>query len=194
MFITILKTGFGSVNETLQKTMEKNPTINNVEIFMKKQPNKQIWKYRGSNSYAAPFARFEFQIDTMDMKPLTKEPEVEVPIKNDEPRYAMVVIDIFSKLANVAPMREKTGPNALSALKETLKKMVFPVSIDSGNDRAFQEVVFFEKEGVTHVVTLPHANVVERRRNNEQYDTRLVAAMRNVRGPSPYIFLKIETQ
>ena len=39
----------------------------------------------------------------MDMKPLTKEPEVEVPIKNGEPRYAMVVIDILSKLANVVP-------------------------------------------------------------------------------------------
>jgi hypothetical protein len=40
----------------------------------------------------------------MDMKPLTKEPETKIPIKNDEPRYAMVVVDIFSKLANVVPI------------------------------------------------------------------------------------------
>ena len=58
--------------------------------------NKQIRKYGGSNSYTAPFASFEYQINIMDMKPLTKEPDVEVPIKNDEPRFAMVVIDIFS--------------------------------------------------------------------------------------------------
>ena len=107
MSITILKTGFGSINETLKKTKEQDPTINNVENFMRKQPSTQIKTYRGSNSYAAPLARFEFQIDIMDMKPLTKEPEVEVPIKNDEPRYAMAVFDIFSKLANVAPMKEK---------------------------------------------------------------------------------------
>ena len=81
--------------------------------FERKQLNKQIRKYKGSNSYTAPFARFEYQIDIMDMKPFTKEPGVAVPIKNDEPRYAMVVIDIFSELANAVPMKEKSGPNAL---------------------------------------------------------------------------------
>ena len=84
-----LETGFGSINQTLKRVKEQDPTINKVDVqdFMRKQPNKQIKKYRGSNSYTAPFARFEYQIDTMDMKPLTKEPEVEVPIKNGEPRY-----------------------------------------------------------------------------------------------------------
>ena len=160
-----LETGFGSINQTLKKAKEQDPTINKVDVenFMRKQPNKQIRKYRGSNSYTAPFSRFEFQIDIMDMKPLTKVPEVEVPVKNGEPRYAMVVIDIFSKLPNVVPMKGKTGPNALSALKESFKKMGFPMSIYSDNDRAFQAGVkdFFEKEGITHVVTLTHANVVE---------------------------------
>ena len=98
------------------------------------------------------------------MKPLTKEPGTKIPIKNDEPRYAMVIIDIFSKLANVVPMKEKSGTNALSALKESFNKMGFPMSVYSDNDRAFRAGVkdFFEKEGITHVVTLTHANVVER--------------------------------
>ena len=39
---------------------------------MAKQPNKQIRKYRGYNSYTAPFARFEYKMDIMDMVPLTK--------------------------------------------------------------------------------------------------------------------------
>ena len=161
-----LETGFGSINETLKKAKEQDPTINRVDVetFMRKQPNKQIRKYRGSNSYTAPFARFEYQIDIMDMKPLTKEPEVEVPIKNGEPRYGLVVIDIFSKLAHVVPMKEKSGPITLSAMKESFNKMGFPMSVYSDNDRAFQAGVkdFFEKEGITHVVTLTHANVVER--------------------------------
>ena len=108
-----LETGFGSINETLKKAKEQDQTINRVDVenFMRKQPNKQIRKYRGSNSYTAPFARFEYQIDIMDMKPLTKEPETKIPIKNDEPRYGLVVIDIFSKLANVVPMKEKIRTN-----------------------------------------------------------------------------------
>ena len=89
-----LETGFGSINETLKKAKEQDQTINRVDVenFMRKQPNKQIRKYRGSNSYTAPFARFEYQIDVMDMKPLTKEPETKIPIKNDEPRYGLVVL------------------------------------------------------------------------------------------------------
>jgi len=60
-----LETGFGSINETLKKAKEQDPTINKVDVdnFMRKQSNKQIRKYRVSNSYTAPFARFEFQID-----------------------------------------------------------------------------------------------------------------------------------
>ena len=160
-----LESGFGSVNETLKKAKEQDPTINMVDVkeFMRKQPNKQIRKYRGSNSYTAPFSRYEFQIDIMDMKPLTKEPEAKIPIKNDEPRYGLVVIDIFSKLANVVPMKEKSGPITLSAMKESFKKMGFPMSVYSDNERAFQAGVkdFFDKEGITHVVTLTHDNVVE---------------------------------
>ena len=76
----------------------------------------------------------------------------------------LVVIDIFSKLANVVPMKEKSGPITLSAMKESFNKMGFPMSVYSDNDRAFQAGVkdFFDKEGITHVVTLTHANVVER--------------------------------
>ena len=166
MSITIWKRASVQSNETLKKAKEQDQTINRVDVenFMRKQPNKQIRKYRGSNSYTAPFARFEYQIDIMDMKPLTKEPETKIPIKNDEPRYGLVVIDIFSKLANVVPMKEKSGPITLSAMKESFNKMGFPMSVYSDNDRAFQAGVkdFFEKEGITHVVTLTHANVVER--------------------------------
>ena len=158
--------GFGSVQETLKKAKEKYPSINMVDVkqFMAKQPNKQIRKYRGSNSYTAPFARFEYQIDIMDMIPLTKEPEVKIPTKKSEPRYALVVIDIFSKFANVVPMENKDGESVLKALKESFKKMGHPMSIYSDDDGAFKSVVkeYFDAEGITHIITLTHANVVER--------------------------------
>ena len=113
--------GFGSIQETYKNAKQQNPeiTLDEVKDFMRKQPNKQIRRYRGSNSYTAPFARYEYQIDIMDMKPLTKTPEVKVPVKNGEPRYGLVVIDIFSKLANVVPMKNKDGKNVLDALKQT---------------------------------------------------------------------------
>ena len=80
-----LDAGFGSINETFKKAKEQDPSINRVDVenFMKKQPNKQIRRYRGSNSYTAPFARFESQCDIMDMVPLTKEPETKIPRSPD---------------------------------------------------------------------------------------------------------------
>ena len=114
-----LENGFGSIDETLRKAKEQDPSINRVDVseWMKKQPNKQIRRYRGSNSYTAPFARYEYQIDIMDMKPLTKTPEVKVPVKNGEPRYGLVVIDIFSKLANVVPMKNASTKPTLTETK-----------------------------------------------------------------------------
>jgi len=161
-----LEKGFGSIQDTLKQAKEQDPSITRVDVetFMKKQPNKQIRGYRGSNSYTAPFSRFEYQIDIMDMVPLTREPEVKIPRKNTEPRYALVVIDIFSKLANAVPMKNKDGATVLPALKESFKRMGFPMSIYSDDDGAFKSVVkeFFDAEGINHIITLTHANVVER--------------------------------
>ena len=158
--------GFGSTQETLRKAKQQEPTITkeDVDKFMREQPNKQVKKYRGSNSYTAPFSRFEYQIDIMDMIPLVKQPEAKIPMKKDLPRYALVVIDIFSKLANVVPMENRDGESVLSALKESFKKMGFPMSVYSDNDSAFKSVVkeFFDAEGINQIITLTHANVAER--------------------------------
>ena len=50
-----LESGFGSIQDTLKQAKEKDPTINRVDVanWLKQQPNKQIRRYRGSNSYTA---------------------------------------------------------------------------------------------------------------------------------------------
>ena len=161
-----LEEGFGSIQETYKKAKAKDPSISldDVRNFMRKQPNKQIKGHRGYNSYTAPFARFEYQIDIMVMAPLSKDPEVSIKVTKAEPRYALVVIDIFSKYADVIPMEENNSKSVLSALKQAFKKMGYPMSIYSDNDGAFQSVVkeFFDAEGIEHIITQTHANVAER--------------------------------
>ena len=157
--------GFGSIQDTYKKAKEKDPeiTLEEVREFMRKQPNRQIKGYRGTNSYTAPFARFQYQIDVMFMKPLSDNPEVEISTKG-EPKQALVVIDIFSKMADVIPMKEYNSENVLTALKQAFKEMGQPISVYSDNDGAFQSVVkkFFDDEGIQHIVTQTHANVAER--------------------------------
>ena len=74
------------------------------------------------------------------------------------------MIGIFSKFAHAVPMTKKDSIQAIPAFKECFKKIGFPMSIYSDDDRAFQAGVkeFFTMEGITHIVTLTHANVVER--------------------------------
>ena len=158
--------GFGSKQATLAKARKEDPSITkeDVDKFMRRQPNKQIIGYSGSNSYVAPFARYEYQIDIMVMASLTKYPEVKIKTKTDEPKYALVVIDIFSKLADVIPMKENDSEHVLTALKQAFKKMGTPMSIYSDNDGAFQASgkQFFDAEGIKHILTSTHANVAER--------------------------------
>ena len=162
------ETGFGSIQETFKKPKAENPdiTITDVREFMRKQPNKQIKGYRGTTSFTAPFARFEYQIDIMYMTPWASKPkpEVKISVEKGTPKQALVVIDIFSKYADVKPMEHNDSKEVLKALKEAFKKVGYPMSIYSDNDGAFQLVVgqFFKDEGIEHIVTQTHANAAER--------------------------------
>ena len=129
-----LEKGYGSVRSLYELAKEEGATttLEEVRHFIKKQPNKQIKGYNNYNSYLVPYARAEFQIDIMDMKMFMQE---------GEERYALVVIDAFSKLTNVVPMKNKDGKNVLDALKQSFKVMGEPVEIYSDDDGAFQSVV-----------------------------------------------------
>ena len=122
---------------------------------MKKQPNKQVKPYQNYNSFLVPYARAEFQIDIMDMKIFKKE---------DEERYALIVIDAFSKLGFVHPMFQRDSPNVFKGLKEAFKVMGEPVEIFSDDDGAFKAEVkkYLDDLGIVHKTTLTHANIVER--------------------------------
>ena len=59
-----LEDGYGSVKNTFEQAQKTDPSIllEDVQKWMKWQPNKQRRSYRGSNSYTAPFPRFEYQM------------------------------------------------------------------------------------------------------------------------------------
>lgn len=153
-----LETGYGSVKNTYDQAhiKDKSITIEDVRKWMQQQPNKQIKPLRGSNSYVAPFARFEYQIDIMDMTNLQQTPA--------QPKYALVVIDSFSRLGDAVPMSNKDSVSVYNALRTIFKRMGYPISVYSDNDAAFKSKVkeLFDNEGINHIVTLTHANVAER--------------------------------
>ena len=81
---------------------------------MSKQPNKQIRPYTKPNSYIAPFPRHQYQIDILDMVDLQKD--------ENQPRYGLVVIDAFSKRAEIEPLKHKDQKSIYEALLKFFKK------------------------------------------------------------------------
>ena len=68
-------------------------TLDMVSTWIRAQPNKQTRNYKNYNSYAAPFPKYEFQIDLMDVTSLLRQL-----------RYGLVCIDIFSKKCHIVPI------------------------------------------------------------------------------------------
>ena len=152
-----LERGYGSKQSLYKRANETDAsfTLKEVGDWLKKQPNKQIKPYQKYNSFLVPYARAEFQIDIMDMNIFKKE---------GEERYALIVIDAFSKLGNVVPMPERASPNVLKALKESFKIMGEPIEIYSDDDGAFYSDVkkYLDSLGISQKKTMTHANIGER--------------------------------
>ena len=127
-----LETGYGSVKNTFEQANKKNSsiTLEDVKTWMERHLKTQRRPYIGSNSYTAPFPRFEYQIDIMDM--------IELQYSSNQPRYGLAVIDIFSRFGDVEPMYRKDSEAVLNVLKIMFTKMGYPMSIYSDDDGAFK--------------------------------------------------------
>ena len=154
-----LKTGFGSAQELYRQAKKERITITLDEVrkFLAKQPNKQRKAYKGSgNSYVADYPRDQFQMDIGDM--------VELQIKDNQKRFLLAVIDIFSKYGMAFILNDKSSDETYKAIQLAFKTMGIPRSVytDDGSEFKGKVKELFEGEGITHITTVTHAHVVER--------------------------------
>ena len=100
--------GFGSVRDLYEKArkVDVGITLDMVSKWMRAQPNKQTQNYKNYNSYTAPFPKYEFQIDLMDVNSLLRDVGSEI---KSQLRYGVVCIDIFSKKCHIVPIENKDG-------------------------------------------------------------------------------------
>ena len=81
--------------------------MNGMIYFMKKT------RYHGSNSFVAPHANYEYQIDFFFITDLEKH----------KYKIGMARIGIFTKYATVVPIASKQIPDFLAGLMECLRNM-----------------------------------------------------------------------
>ena len=85
------------------------------------------------NSYTAPFPKYEFQIDLMDVTSLLRDVGSEI---KSQLRYGFFFIDIFSKKCHIVPIEKKDGDDVYKAVMECFKVLGQPLSIYSDDEGA----------------------------------------------------------
>ena len=151
------RSGYGSKKITLQdaKKVNKNINMNDVDEFFKKNvaEKKQL---KGYNSFIAPHAYYEYQMDLFFIK--------DVP--NQKVEIGLLLIDIFSKYCVIIPIKTKFIGDVVSGILEGIQKMGKKPDIiysdDEGALRNESVQELFKDKGIKHIVTRSHAWFAER--------------------------------
>ena len=153
------KSGFGSLKTTLQDAKEKDPSIKMEDVkhfFAKNVEEKR--KTRGQNSFIAPHAFYEFQIDLFFIS--------NDDLENQKFRIGMLCIDIFSKFMVIVPIKSKQPPDVLAGVIESIKKMSKPPQLiytDAEGSFGSQVVLdYLKEEGIELHRTRGHPSFAER--------------------------------
>ena len=108
---TDVKTGYGSIKQTLDEAKKINGliTYEDVKTYLNKFKFRQTqFQYKAYNSYVSEHNLFDMEIDLIDM--------TEEATTNDGFRYGFVAIDTFSKIVDVIPMKSKKPEDVVNAM------------------------------------------------------------------------------
>jgi len=111
---------------------------------------------KGYNSFIAPRAYYEFQIDLFFINDL----------ENQKYKVGALMIDIFTKYVVVVPIKSKNEGDVASALIECLHKMgKNPEILYTDDERSLNSIAiqkYLKDNNITHLITRNHAWFSER--------------------------------
>ena len=129
-----------------------------MKEYLNSREDKQTsFKYKKYNSFVSPGAKFEFEIDIMDV--LARDSN-----SSDVPRYGLCAIDNFTKVAEVIPIKNRQPSEIIRGLK-LIKSMGKPKQIysdEEGGLRSLQFNRFMNENDMKSIQTNTHAHTVER--------------------------------
>ena len=142
--------GFDSAIATYRKANKvlNTITVADVKSWLEKQKSKQTKAYRGFNSYVAPKALHELQIDIAIFTDSAND--------NSGFKYAFVAIDIFSKYMWAVPIKNKQPAESIRAFTEVLDKIGIPQQIMSDREGAWESTEFIKvlnKHKIKHIIS-----------------------------------------
>ena len=158
--------GLGGVNrlyDDVKKEGKFDVTRNQIKEWLMKQDtytlHKSIRRRFKRNLVMVGGIDQQWQMDLADMQSMQK--------LNDGYRYLLVCIDVFSKYAWVIPLKNKTGPSLVEALKRILASGRKPekVMTDQGTEffnKHFKALINEEDIELYNTYNETKASIVER--------------------------------
>jgi len=119
---------------------------------------EQKTQLKGYNSYIAKDIKEEYQIDLFFIS--------KKDFPNEEYIGGLLCIDIFSRFITIIPIKTKTIPEILEAMKQIINKVGKPRMVYSDNEGAWSLGTpidkYFKDENINHIITLSHPAYSER--------------------------------
>ncbi len=151
------ESGYGSVKTTYNDARLKNNKITLKYVqnwFDKNMPKKA--QPGGTNSFIAPYAHYEYQLDLFRIKDL----------EGQKYTWGCCCIDVFSKYAAVVPMLDNKGGPAAAAIIESFVKMgKKPELLYTDGETSFDSYAlqdYYKENNIKHYITRKHAAFAER--------------------------------
>ena len=151
------KTGFIGADKLYQKLKKQKVTKKQIVAFLKNQEVVQINKKdrTKARSFVPPGIRYEFQVDLIYLDNAGL---------NENNRYALCCIDIFSKVAAVELLKKRDVVSVVAAMRKILNRMGIPKYIFSDRGSEFIATAFgnlLKQNNITQLFTIGHAAFVE---------------------------------
>ena len=153
-----------ALNKYLKDNGSTGYTIKKIQDYLNSLQTTQTSKLHYSNvSYVAEHPLDQFQIDLVYMPKSWF---------NHNYKYLLTCIDVFSKKADVIPLKDRTQSTVTDAFKEILSHLGVPKSIYSDQGVEFKNTTFqalLDSHNIQIIFALAHAPFIEAFNKNIKY-------------------------
>ena len=155
----VYESNFGTAYETYKEVVNKDNSfrLQDVKDYLSKRDDIQVkYKPKSYNSFVSPGAKFEFEIDIMDME--SKD-------ATSNTRYGLVAIDNFTRIAEVVAIKHRTPESMVEGIKKIITSMGKPKQLYSDEESSMRSLKvnrFLNDNDIKTIQTTTHAHTVER--------------------------------
>lgn len=151
------KTGFVGIEKIFRKINNKNISRKDIGDFLKKQEVVQLTRKdnKKQRSFIPPYPLYEFQCDLIF---------IENKKLNNNSRYVLTCIDIFTKVADAEMLKKKDAMSVVEAMMKIFKRMGIPEYIYSDRGSEFIAESFkkmLKDKDIDQLFTIGHAPFIE---------------------------------